>query len=64
MRTLKFKIFRFNPRIDKKATFDNYEIEESDSMTLFIALNKIRETLSKDLSYDFVCRAGICGSCV
>ena len=63
MRTLEFKIFRFNPKIDKKAVFDTYKIEETDSMTLFIALNKIRETSARDLSYDFVCRAGICGSC-
>ena len=63
MRTLKFNIFRFNPKIDKKAVFDTYIIEETDSMTLFIALNKIRETIASDLSYDFVCRAGICGSC-
>ena len=63
MRTLKFNIFRFNPKIDKKAVFVSYEIEETDSMTLFIALNKIRTTLAGDLSYDFVCRAGICGSC-
>jgi len=63
MRTIKFNIFRFNPKIDKKAVFDTYEIEETDSMTLFIALNKIRETIARDLSYDFVCRAGICGSC-
>ena len=32
-------------------------------MTLFIALNLIRENYDADLSFDFVCRAGICGSC-
>ena len=64
MRMLNFKIFRLNPQEkDSKVKFDNFQIEESDSMTLYIALNKIRETLAGDLSYDFVCRAGICGSC-
>ena len=64
MRMLNFKIFRFDPNNkDDKPTFDTYEIEETDSMTLYIALNKIRETLASDLNYDFVCRAGICGSC-
>jgi len=32
-------------------------------MTLFIALNEIRQNLDPSLQFDFVCRAGICGSC-
>ena len=32
-------------------------------MTLFIALNEIREKQDPSLQFDFVCRAGICGSC-
>jgi fumarate reductase iron-sulfur subunit len=32
-------------------------------MTLYIALNEIRETQDPSLQFDFVCRAGICGSC-
>ena len=32
-------------------------------MTLFIALNEIREQQDPSLQFDFVCRAGICGSC-
>ena len=32
-------------------------------MTLFIALNEIREKQDPSLVFDFVCRAGICGSC-
>ena len=32
-------------------------------MTLFIALNEIREKHDASLQFDFVCRAGICGSC-
>jgi len=64
MRELTFKIFRFDPRNkEQEAKFETYKIEETNSMTLFIALNKIKETLAHDLSYDFVCRAGICGSC-
>ncbi|MDP9131458.1 MAG: fumarate reductase iron-sulfur subunit, partial [Candidatus Binatota bacterium] len=33
------------------------------NMTLFIALNEIREKQDPSLHFDFVCRAGICGSC-
>ncbi len=32
-------------------------------MTLFIALNEIRAKQAPSLQFDFVCRAGICGSC-
>ena len=40
-----------------------YELQESDSMTLFIALNDLRNEQDPTLQFDFVCRAGICGSC-
>jgi fumarate reductase iron-sulfur subunit len=41
----------------------SYEVEEADGMTLYIALNEIRERLDPSLQFDFVCRAGVCGSC-
>jgi fumarate reductase iron-sulfur subunit len=40
-----------------------FEIEEAENMTLFIALSEIREKQDPSLQFDFVCRAGICGSC-
>jgi len=40
-----------------------FVLEETDSMTLFIALNRIREEQDPSLQFDFCCRAGICGSC-
>ena len=42
---------------------ETYEVEEAPGMTLFIALNDIREKYDCSLKFDFVCRAGICGSC-
>jgi len=39
------------------------EIEETQYMSLFIALNEIRETLDPSLQFDFACRSAICGSC-
>jgi succinate dehydrogenase/fumarate reductase-like Fe-S protein len=38
-------------------------LDETDAMTLYIALNRIREEQDPTLMFDFVCRAGICGSC-
>ncbi len=63
-RTLKFHILRYNPQVPSDAPrMQAYELEEADGMTLFIALNEIREQQDPSLQFDFVCRAGICGSC-
>jgi len=63
-RKLTFSILRYNPQDpDSKPRMQRYELEEADGMTLFIALNEIREKQDPSLQFDFVCRAGICGSC-
>ncbi len=63
-RKVTIEVLKFNPRSKvSKPHFVKYELEETPGMTLFIALTKIREELDPDLSFDFVCRAGICGSC-
>ena len=63
-RKLKISCLRFNPQEPgAKPRMQTYELEEADGMTLFIALNEIREKQDASLQFDFVCRAGICGSC-
>lgn len=63
-RTLHIQVLRHNPADPASMPqLQNFEIEEADSMTLFIALNEIREQQDPSLQFDFVCRAGICGSC-
>lgn len=63
-RRLTVRILRCNPA-DRDGTphLQAYEIEEAEGMTLFIALNEIRAEQDSSLQFDFVCRAGICGSC-
>jgi fumarate reductase iron-sulfur subunit len=63
-RSLSFTVFRHNPRdpADVPRT-QNYVLEETPGMTLFIALTRIRDEQDPSLNYDFVCRAGVCGSC-
>ena len=63
-RLLKLHIFKYNP-LDKedRPKLKTYELEETPGMTLFVALNYIRDKLDHTLQFDFVCRAGICGSC-
>ncbi len=63
-RILNFNIYRHTPADpDSQPQMQSYSIEESHGMTLFIALNVIREEQDPGLSFDFVCRAGVCGSC-
>ena len=64
VRTLSIKVLRHNPkRADSTPQWQTYTIEEAHGMTLFIALTEIREKQDPSLQFDFVCRAGICGSC-
>jgi len=63
-RNLTFNIFRYNPQVpDLEPRMDRFEIEETETMSLFIALTKIREEHDPSLQFDFCCRAGVCGSC-
>jgi len=61
---VRLHILRFNPsKAGDEPRVQTYEVEDADGMTLFIALNEIRDKQDPSLSFDFVCRAGICGSC-
>lgn len=63
-RQLQFEIFRYNPQ--KKGDvphMQTFTLDETPNMTLFIALNRLREEQDSSLMFDFCCRAGICGAC-
>ena len=63
-RRLTIRVLRYNPQEPGSVPrIQEYPLEEGDGMTLFIALNEIREKQDPSLVFDFVCRAGICGSC-
>ena len=63
-RTLRIHVLRHNPQDESsRPHLQTFELQEAAGMTLFVALTEIRETLDASLSVDFVCRAGICGSC-
>ena len=63
-RKLRFEILKYNPSDPQsRPHMEIYELEETPGMTIFVALNMIREKFDPDLAFDFVCRAGICGSC-
>jgi len=63
-RLLSFDIFRFNPATPEiSPRMQKFQLEETTGMSLFIALNRIREEQDPSLMFDFVCRAAVCGSC-
>ena len=63
-RQLSFKLFRYNPSLEKsEPRIDLFLLEETPRLNMFTALHKIREEQAPDLVFDFVCRAGVCGSC-
>ena len=63
-RMLQVSILRYNPADpDSVPHLQTYSVSETDSMTLYILLNELRDTQDPSLQFDFVCRAGICGSC-
>ena len=62
-RTLTFDIFRYNPEDPaSRPRMQAFTLKETVNMTLFIALNRLREEQDPGLIFDFCCRAGICGS--
>ena len=63
-RQLRLHIVRYNPQDNSSSPrVQTFELEEAAGMTLFVALTEIRESQDASLNFDFVCRAGICGSC-
>jgi fumarate reductase iron-sulfur subunit len=63
-RTLTLEIFRYNPATPKiPPRMQEFHLDETPNMSLFIALNRLREEQDPSLMFDFVCRAAVCGSC-
>jgi fumarate reductase iron-sulfur subunit len=63
-RVLKITVMRFNPQDpDSRPREQTYDINETPGMTLYLALTEVREQQDPSLQFDFVCRAGVCGSC-
>ena len=61
---IRLHVLRYNPGLPgDEPRMQTYELPQSDGLTVFIALIEVRETQDPSLSFDFVCRAGICGSC-
>lgn len=63
MKKVVFKVFRFDPQIDKSPVFKEYEVECAPSMTVLQGLIEIRSKFDPSLAFRSACRAAVCGSC-
>jgi fumarate reductase iron-sulfur subunit len=63
-RRIRLHVLRHNPGDPASVPrLQTYQVEEAAGMTLYLVLSEIRERQDPSLAFDFVCRAGICGSC-
>ena len=63
MMKIKLKIKRFDPKKDKEAHLESYDIDCEHGMRLIDAFEFIRKEFDSSLSFRWNCGAGRCGSC-
>src|SRR5687768_9136370 len=60
---MKFSIYRYNPEVDNKPYYQDYEIElDAHDKKLLNALVKIKDYSDDSVSFRRSCREGVCGS--
>jgi succinate dehydrogenase / fumarate reductase iron-sulfur subunit len=60
---MKFSIYRYNPEVDNKPYYQDYEVElEAHDKKLLNALVKIKDYTDDSISFRRSCREGVCGS--
>lgn len=62
-KTVKFKIFRFDPDTDESSRYDTFVVPTREGMTVLDGLLQILQYQDATLSLRFACREGVCGSC-
>jgi succinate dehydrogenase/fumarate reductase iron-sulfur protein len=61
--TLKVKVFRFDPSVDKEAHYDEFEVPYNEHETILGVLHYIRENFDPGLTYRDSCAVGCCAIC-
>lgn len=64
-KTIRLKVFRFDPAKDKNPRFQEYEIEKEDKMSVLRALQSIYENTDGTLSINgYYCYRKLCTLCM
>jgi succinate dehydrogenase / fumarate reductase iron-sulfur subunit len=59
---MEFKIFRFDPEMDREPGFRNYRVKAEPTDRILDCLNRIRWEQDGSLSFRMSCGHGVCGS--
>jgi fumarate reductase (CoM/CoB) subunit B len=60
---VKFRIYRYNPDVDDKSYFVDYDIPYTGVLGILDVLQYIFKNIDSTLAYRWNCRTGQCGSC-
>lgn len=60
---VRFRIFRFDPEMDRKYHYDEYEVDVLPGEVVLSALLEIQRRIDPSLSFRYSCRMAVCGSC-
>ncbi|MBS1251981.1 MAG: Succinate dehydrogenase iron-sulfur subunit [Anaerolineales bacterium] len=62
-RMVTVRVQRFNPDVDEKPYFDEFQVELTPAKTILDALHEIKTAQDGSVTYRRSCRHAICGSC-
>lgn len=61
--TFVLEVLRYRPETDENPTFQSYTVPYQDDWVVLDALNHIKDTIDRTLSYRWSCHMAVCGSC-
>jgi fumarate reductase iron-sulfur subunit len=61
--TLEVEVLRYRPETDQDPSFQTYTVPYRDDWVVLDALNHIKDTIDRTLSYRWSCHMAVCGSC-
>ncbi len=62
-RTIRLKVFRFNPVVDSEPRYETYETSWLPSLTVSMALDQINRDHRANIAFRKGCREATCGAC-
>ena len=62
-RHIELEILRYDPESDKDPEFQTYQVPCEEDWVILDAVNYIKDTLDRTLSYRWSCHMAVCGSC-
>jgi succinate dehydrogenase / fumarate reductase iron-sulfur subunit len=60
-----FRVFRFDPEVDKEPRFEEFHFTVKDPVPILVALSRIQKEQDPTLAFrDYCCGLQLCGSCL